>query len=148
MTTEDMWPRPANDRAIRIQGLRLPAQPALPLWTGCRCCWRPGAGTGKTFALAHLVLRLVAERGCPCAKLLVVTFTDGGRRRAKGQDRAAPGAGPTRPGASSASQRPSGDAYSREWLEPAGGTGPGSEQPTKTTGGAALLLALEDLDAA
>lgn len=34
------------------------------------------AGTGKTFALAHLVLRLVLERGLPLAELLVVTFTN------------------------------------------------------------------------
>ncbi len=34
------------------------------------------AGTGKTFTLAHLVLRLVLERGLPLAELLVVTFTN------------------------------------------------------------------------
>ncbi len=34
------------------------------------------AGTGKTFALAHLVLRLVAEQGIRLRRLLVVTFTD------------------------------------------------------------------------
>jgi exodeoxyribonuclease V beta subunit len=34
------------------------------------------AGTGKTFALAHLVLRLVGEAGHPLSRLLVVTFTD------------------------------------------------------------------------
>jgi exodeoxyribonuclease V beta subunit len=34
------------------------------------------AGTGKTFALAHLVLRLVGEQGHPLPRLLVVTFTD------------------------------------------------------------------------
>ena len=34
------------------------------------------AGTGKTFALAHLVLRLVAEKGWPLRELLVVTYTD------------------------------------------------------------------------
>jgi ATP-dependent exoDNAse (exonuclease V) beta subunit len=34
------------------------------------------AGTGKTFALAHLVLRLVAEQGWPLRELLVVTYTD------------------------------------------------------------------------
>ncbi|WP_254938649.1 UvrD-helicase domain-containing protein [Cyanobium sp. Morenito 9A2] len=34
------------------------------------------AGTGKTFTLAHLVLRLVLERGLPLGELLVVTFTN------------------------------------------------------------------------
>ncbi len=34
------------------------------------------AGTGKTFALAHLVLRLVAERRHRLPELLVVTFTE------------------------------------------------------------------------
>ena len=34
------------------------------------------AGTGKTFALAHLVLRLVAERQHRLQELLVVTFTE------------------------------------------------------------------------
>jgi exodeoxyribonuclease V beta subunit len=33
------------------------------------------AGTGKTFAIAGLVLRYVVERGIPLAELLVVTFT-------------------------------------------------------------------------
>ena len=34
------------------------------------------AGTGKTFALAHLVLRLVCERQLALEQLLVVTFTE------------------------------------------------------------------------
>ena len=34
------------------------------------------AGTGKTFALAHLVLRLVTERKLNLKELLVVTFTE------------------------------------------------------------------------
>ena len=34
-----------------------------------------GAGTGKTFTLATLVLRLVLERGASMSRLLVVTFT-------------------------------------------------------------------------
>ena len=33
------------------------------------------AGTGKTFALAHLVLRYVTEAGLDLGELLVVTFT-------------------------------------------------------------------------
>jgi exodeoxyribonuclease V beta subunit len=34
------------------------------------------AGTGKTFALAHLVVRLVAENGWALRELLVVTYTE------------------------------------------------------------------------
>ena len=34
------------------------------------------AGTGKTFSIAHLAVRYVAERRVPIDKLLVVTFTD------------------------------------------------------------------------
>ena len=33
------------------------------------------AGTGKTYAIAMLVLRLVVEEGIPLERLLVVTFT-------------------------------------------------------------------------
>jgi len=35
-----------------------------------------GAGTGKTYAIAGLVLRLVAERGLAIDEILVVTFTN------------------------------------------------------------------------
>jgi exodeoxyribonuclease V beta subunit len=50
---------------------------ALPLSPGIRLL-EASAGTGKTFALAHLVLRLVSEgpRPLPIEQLLVVTFTD------------------------------------------------------------------------
>ncbi len=34
------------------------------------------AGTGKTFALAHLLLRLVSEEGLRLSQILVVTFTE------------------------------------------------------------------------
>ncbi len=55
-----------------------PFQPnAMPLSPGIRLL-EASAGTGKTFALAHLVLRLVGEGPRPLAieQLLVVTFTD------------------------------------------------------------------------
>ena len=50
---------------------------ALPLSPGIRLL-EASAGTGKTFALAHLVLRLLSEGPRPLAieQLLVVTFTD------------------------------------------------------------------------
>ncbi len=46
-----------------------------PLDAGIRLL-EASAGTGKTFALAHLVLRLVTERKLNLKELLVVTFTE------------------------------------------------------------------------
>ena len=46
-----------------------------PLDAGVRLL-EASAGTGKTFALAHLVLRLVTERKLRLEELLVVTFTE------------------------------------------------------------------------
>ena len=50
---------------------------AMPLAPGIRLL-EASAGTGKTFALAHLVLRLLSEGTRPLTveQLLVVTFTD------------------------------------------------------------------------
>ena len=48
---------------------------AFPLEPGLRLL-EASAGTGKTFALAHLSLRLLTERAIPLRRLLVVTFTD------------------------------------------------------------------------
>ena len=46
-----------------------------PLDPGLRLL-EASAGTGKTFALAHLALRLISEGAIPLTSLLVVTFTD------------------------------------------------------------------------
>ena len=46
-----------------------------PLGPGLRLL-EASAGTGKTFALAHLVLRLLTEGGHQISELLVVTFTE------------------------------------------------------------------------
>ncbi len=46
-----------------------------PLGQGLRLL-EASAGTGKTFALAHLVLRLVTERTVNIKEILVVTFTE------------------------------------------------------------------------
>ena len=54
---------------IAFEANRLPLGPGLRLLEA-------SAGTGKTFALAHLVLRLVGEAGRPLSRLLVVTFTE------------------------------------------------------------------------
>ena len=48
---------------------------AYPLTSGVRLL-EASAGTGKTFALAHLVLRLVTEQSLSLDQLLVVTFTE------------------------------------------------------------------------
>ena len=48
---------------------------AVPLEDGVLLL-EASAGTGKTFALAHLVLRLLAERRLGLRQLLVVTYTN------------------------------------------------------------------------
>ena len=48
---------------------------AFPLDPGIRLL-EASAGTGKTFALAQLVLRYVAEAELSLRQLLVLTFTD------------------------------------------------------------------------
>lgn len=47
-----------------------------PLTGGLRLL-EASAGTGKTFALAHLCLRLITESGLPVDALLVVTLHRG-----------------------------------------------------------------------
>ncbi|MFY8150362.1 MAG: UvrD-helicase domain-containing protein [Prochlorococcaceae cyanobacterium] len=102
------------------------------------------AGTGKTFALAHLVLRLVTRPQEPLRleQLLVVTFTEAAA--AELRDRIArrlqealallePEAG----------DRPPGDAVLAAWLE---AQPPGAEGRGPLRG--RLLLALEELDRA
>ncbi len=99
------------------------------------------AGTGKTFALAHLVLRLLAEKRLGLRELLVVTYTNAaaaelrdriGRRLQQGLTGLQPPAGWTEP-----------DPVLAEWL---------ARQPDEPAARAAvqglLLLALEELDAA
>ena len=46
-----------------------------PLTPGLRLI-EASAGTGKTFAIAHLVLRLITEKKYPIRDILVVTFTE------------------------------------------------------------------------
>ncbi|MEB3318870.1 MAG: UvrD-helicase domain-containing protein [Cyanobacteriota bacterium] len=60
---------PAIDEPADFDPNRFPLDPGLRLLEA-------SAGTGKTFALAHLALRLVTERAIPLRRLLVVTFTD------------------------------------------------------------------------
>ena len=55
--------------AERFDANTYPLEPGLRLLEA-------SAGTGKTFALAHLSLRLITEAGHPLESLLVVTYTD------------------------------------------------------------------------
>ena len=68
-----MVPHPQGPEATLVEEDFLPN--AFPLEPGLRLL-EASAGTGKTFALAHLSLRLVTEKAIPLRRLLVVTFTD------------------------------------------------------------------------
>jgi exodeoxyribonuclease V beta subunit len=120
---------------------RQPFEPnRFPLTPGLRLL-EASAGTGKTFALAHLVLRLVTEAGLPLTRILVVSFTEAtaaelrdriGRRLQEGL---------------TALEQPEGQAPDRvlaEWLAQRRG---GDEAEQHLLRGR-LLLALEELDAA
>jgi len=109
------------------------------------------AGTGKTFALAHLVLRLVAERGWALRELLVVTYTEAAAAELRDRiatrlqaaltalEHQAPGdpAAPPTP--------PSVDATLTAWLEKLRSEEAGQELALLR---GRLLLALEELSAA
>jgi len=115
---------------------------SFPLDCGIRLL-EASAGTGKTFALAHLVLRLVTEEGLSLRRLLVVTYTEAaaaelrdriGRRL---QEALASLAGPA-PDAASV------DPVLQEWLERLSRQ---AARPVDRLRGM-LLLALEELDGA
>ena len=117
---------------------------SFPLDCGIRLL-EASAGTGKTFALAHLVLRLVTEEGLSLRRLLVVTYTEAaaaelrdriGRRL---QEALASLAGST-PDPDAASV----DPVLQEWLERLAMQ---AAQPVDRLRGM-LLLALEELDGA
>jgi exodeoxyribonuclease V beta subunit len=117
---------------------------SFPLNCGIRLL-EASAGTGKTFALAHLVLRLVTEEGLSLRRLLVVTYTEAaaaelrdriGRRL---QEALASLAGPA-PDPDAASV----DPVLQEWLERLAIQGAQSVDRLRGM----LLLALEELDGA
>ncbi|MFM8606191.1 MAG: UvrD-helicase domain-containing protein, partial [Cyanobium sp.] len=120
---------------------RQPFEPnRFPLTPGLRLL-EASAGTGKTFALAHLVLRLVAEAGLPLARILVVSFTDAtaaelrdriGRRLQQGL------AGLEQP------QEHAPDAVLEQWLAER----LQADETERNLLRGRLLLALEELDAA
>ncbi len=108
----------------------------LPLGAGIHLL-EASAGTGKTFALAHLVLRLVSEREISLRRLLVVTFTEAAAAELK--DRIAQRLQQAL-AALNAPGDPSVDADLGEWLER-------WDTGARPLLHARLLLALEELDA-
>lgn len=51
-------------------------KPTAPIPDGCTLLLEASAGTGKTWQMASLVTRLVAEYGLPIHEILVITFTN------------------------------------------------------------------------
>ena len=59
----------------RRKEFRIAGEQAFDLSPGFRVI-EAGAGSGKTYSLTYLVMRLVAEKGCGIEKILLVTFTE------------------------------------------------------------------------
>ncbi len=115
---------------------RIFAADSFPLEPGLRLL-EASAGTGKTFALAQLVLRLLSETDLSLRQLLVVTFTDAAAAELRdriGRRLQAALACLEDP------QAPAPDSTLAEWLE--------RMRPRAAGLRARLLLALEELDAA
>ena len=105
------------------------------------------AGTGKTFALAHLVLRLVAERQLAMRDLLVVTFTEAAAAELKDRigrrlEQALQGLANRQAAAGQGAGSTGLDAVLQTWLDGQGSAGASLQLQAR------LLLALEELDAA
>lgn len=118
----------------------------FPLTPGLRLL-EASAGTGKTFSLAHLVLRFVSEAELPLNQLLVVTFTNAaaaelreriGRRLQQALTGLDSGAGAEQ--GDGAGHGADVDPALADWLAWA--------RPRAEALRAPLLLALEDLDGA
>ncbi|MFZ0408461.1 MAG: UvrD-helicase domain-containing protein [Cyanobium sp.] len=109
----------------------------FPLDPGVRLL-EASAGTGKTFALAHLVLRLISEEQLQLRRLLVVTFTEAAAAELK--DRV----GRRLQEALRALEQPQRQDFDAVLLEWRQRRGSGCHDPLR----ARLLLALEELDGA
>jgi len=84
------WPQAATIGAIRNPGSRLPANQLAP-GTGVRAAGAQRRHRQDLPPWAHLVLRLVAERGLPLRETAGGhRFTEGGAPRCSRKDRAAP----------------------------------------------------------
>jgi exodeoxyribonuclease V beta subunit len=122
------------------QGAEAPFEAnAFPLDPGLRLL-EASAGTGKTFALAHLVLRLVSEGGHRIRALLVVTFTEAAA--AELRDRIATRLQQALSGLEGRADWQAPDAVLADWLA----RQPDPEIRRRWLG--QLLLALEELDGA
>ncbi|MCX5948385.1 MAG: UvrD-helicase domain-containing protein [Cyanobacteria bacterium] len=109
----------------------------FPLDNGVRLL-EASAGTGKTFALAHLVLRLISEEQLQLRRLLVVTFTEAAA--AELRDRI----GRRLQEALCALEQPQRQDFDAVLLDWRQRRGAGPDQQLR----ARLLLALEELDGA
>lgn len=106
------------------------AQPFVPGIT----CIEASAGTGKTYSIAYLVLRLVVEEGIPIDKILTVTFTKAATEELKERIRAKLYA------ARMAYDTPSDDSQLMDWIH--------TRQESREQDIAFLNRALVDIDLA
>jgi exodeoxyribonuclease V beta subunit len=106
---------------------------AQPFVKGITCI-EASAGTGKTYSIAYLVLRLVVEQGLPIDKILTVTFTKAATEELKERIRAKLYA------ARMAYDTPSGDAQLMDWID--------TRHATRDLDIALLNRALVDIDLA
>ncbi|MEB3333499.1 MAG: UvrD-helicase domain-containing protein [Cyanobacteriota bacterium] len=136
MTLRSSPPRPAALPEVAFQPNAFPLDPGLRLLEA-------SAGTGKTFALAHLALRLVSERAIPLRRLLVVTFTDAAATELR--ERIGRRLQEALTGLRDPAWEPP-DAVLGEWLERHRDPAPENGAPGEVE--LRLLLALEDLDGA
>ncbi len=113
---------------------------AVPLEDGVLLL-EASAGTGKTFALAHLVLRLLAERRLGLRQLLVVTYTNAAA--AELRDRIGRRIQEALTGLQPPPDWRAPDPMLEQWLE-----SQPAEAGARGTVQGLLLLALEELDAA
>jgi exodeoxyribonuclease V beta subunit len=123
-------PAPQAPNTSPFDANRFPLEPGLRLLEA-------SAGTGKTFALAQLVLRYLSEAELRLQQLLVVTFTDAAAAELRdriGRRLQAALAGLENP----AAEAP--DPVLADWLE--------QQRPRSDSLRARLLLALEELDSA
>ncbi|MEB3199093.1 MAG: UvrD-helicase domain-containing protein [Synechococcaceae cyanobacterium] len=129
-------PGPAASAAPELQPFEANG---FPLHPGVRLL-EASAGTGKTFALAHLVLRLISEAGHGIRQLLVVTFTEAAA--AELRDRIARRLQQALQGLAGDPQWQPPDPVLADWLA-------GQPDPRiRRLWQGRLLLALEELDAA